>query len=132
MLSRFDFYSLGTARPFCFFDGGGAGFFSIYETRFSTIFSIINQQPKLCAVFFCKLNPDLTLIKKITRTLQGGPGGNSPPKPKKSKQMEDFPFSHQILHTRRVDSPIMMWIQIRARRSVGMLPLIFFNKNGAT
>ena len=28
--------------------------------------------------------------------------------------MEAFPFIHQILHIRRVDSPVMVWIQIRA------------------
>ena len=86
MLSRFDFYSLGTARPFCFVMGEGL-VFSIHETRFSTIFSIINQQPKLCAVFFCKLNPDLTLIKKsLTLYKGGGGGGNSPPPPPEAKE----------------------------------------------
>ena len=29
--------------------------------------------------------------------------------------MEDFPILHQILHTRHVDSPVLRWIQIRAR-----------------
>ena len=33
--------------------------------------------------------------------------------------MEDFPFLPQILHTRRIDNPVMMWIQIRARKGGG-------------
>ena len=39
-----------------------------------------------------------------------------------------FPFLHQILHTRLVDSPEMMRIPIRARGSEGMCPRIFFIK----
>ena len=50
-------------------------------------------------------------------------GSNSPQEPKKSTKMEFFfSFLHQILHTRGVDSPVMMWIQICARVSGGMLP----------
>ena len=43
-------------------------------------------------------------------------------------KIETFLFLHQILHTRRVDSPVMMLIQIRAMVSRGMLPpRIFFS-----
>ena len=37
-------------------------------------------------------------------------------------KIETFLFLHQILHTWRVDSPVMMLIQIRAMVSRGMLP----------
>ena len=42
------------------------------------------------------------------------------------KKYGDFSFLHQILDTRRVDSPVTMWIQICVRGSGGMLPWIFF------
>ena len=47
--------------------------------------------------------------------------------------MEAFPFVHQLLHTRRVDSPVMIWIQIRAMGVRGACsPGFFFKKkNGA-
>ena len=41
-----------------------------------------------------------------------------PPPPKK----EAFSFLHQILDTRRVDTPVMTWVQIQARGSGDMLP----------
>ena len=40
--------------------------------------------------------------------------------------MEAIPFIHQILHTKRVDSPVMMLIQIRARGPGACFPMIFF------
>ena len=42
--------------------------------------------------------------------------------------MEAFPFLHQILHTRHIDSPVMMWIQICAGEGGvwGHAPLDFF------
>ena len=45
---------------------------------------------------------------------------------KECKKMEAFPFLHQILHIRRVDSTVTMSIQIRA-----MGVWIFFYQNGA-
>ena len=42
--------------------------------------------------------------------------------------MEAFPFLHQILHTRRVDSLVIMWTQISAR---GSDPPDICYKNGA-
>ena len=45
--------------------------------------------------------------------------------------MEAFPFFNQILHTRRIDRPVMMWFQIHARGGGGsecMLPRNFFIK----
>ena len=33
--------------------------------------------------------------------------------------MEAFPFFNQILHTRRIDRPVMMWFQIHARGGGG-------------
>ena len=44
---------------------------------------------------------------------KGGQGVNStppPPKAKEMEKMETFPFLHEILHPRRVYSPVMMWI----------------------
>ena len=84
------------------------------------IFRIINQQTKLCGIFFSKINPD---AHKYIHILQGGSGGNSPLKPKTYEKMEAFPVLHQISHFRRADSPIMLWIQIRARRSGGAPPI---------
>ena len=62
------------------------------------IFFIINQKPKLCAIFFSKINPDAHFG---TFFLGGGGrgGGNSPQKPKKCKKMEALRFLQQILHT---------------------------------
>ena len=74
-----------------------------------------NQQAKFCAIFFSKINPDCAHLDKnrYIHILQGGGGGvwgNSSAKPKKCKKMEAIPFLHQILHTRRIDSPVMMRI----------------------
>ena len=44
----------------------------------STIFRIINQQPKLCAILFSKINPDVhvsTEIYTFTVHMGGGGGG---------------------------------------------------------
>ena len=60
---------------------------------------IINQQPKFCAIFFSKINPNLHVDM-----LQGSLGAIA----------IAFPYILKILHTRCVDSPVMMWIQIRA------------------
>ena len=62
-----------------------------------------------------------------------GSGGNtSPPppprKPEKCKKMDAFPFLYEIIHTRRVDSYVMMWIQIRARGVQGYTSPIFLLK----
>ena len=61
------------------------------------IFFIINQQPKFCATFFSKINPDAHFGTKInTFTFyKGDLGGNSPQKPKKFKKMEALRFSYQ-------------------------------------
>ena len=40
--------------------------------------------------------------------------------------MEAFPFLHQLLHTRRVDSPVMMLIQICAKGGPGACSSRFF------
>ena len=70
-----------------------------------------------------------TLVQnKYIHIVQGGLGGNSP-RNQRYVKMEDFPFLPEILHTRRIDSPVMMWIQIRARVGGGlggMLSRIFF------
>ena len=46
--------------------------------------------------------------------------------------MEAFPFFNQILHTRRIDRPVMMWFQIHAGGggSECMLPRNFFLSKG--
>ena len=41
--------------------------------------------------------------------------------PKKRKKKEGLLFLHQIIQTRRVDSPVMKWDQIHARGE-GMSP----------
>ena len=71
---------------------------------------IVNQQPK-CAIFFLQ---DHVSTKINTFTYYRGVGSLCP----RNVKMEAFPFLHQILHTRRVDSPLIMWIQIRARGPV--------------
>ena len=43
--------------------------------------------------------------------------------------MEDFPFLHQILHTRRVDRPVIVWIQICDVGSGACSPDFFFKKD---
>ena len=72
-----------------------------------------------------------TLVQnKYIHIVQGGLGGNSPRNQRYIK-MEDFPFLPEILHTRRIDSPVMMWIQIRARVGGGWVacsPGFFLNK----
>ena len=72
------------------------------------IFLIINQQPKFCAIFSSKINPDAHFGTKInTFTVYkgdlGGGGVNSPQKPKKCKKNGGFTFLQQILHTGRKD-----------------------------
>ena len=46
---------------------------------------------------------------------------------KKSNKMEAFPFSSNYLerefYTRHVGIPVLLWTHIRAKGSVGMLPL---------
>ena len=61
------------------------------------IFLIINQQPKFCAIFFSKINPDAHFGTKInTFTFYKGDRGrggvNSPQKPKKCKKNGGFTF----------------------------------------
>ena len=82
------------------------------STKKSTIFRIINQQPNFCAIFFSKISPEINTI-----TCYKGSGDNDPLKPNKWKKWR---FLHQILHMRRVESPVMMWIQIRARGGGGV------------
>ena len=70
---------------------------------------LINPQPKFCAIFFAKINSDAHASTKInTFTFYMGVWGAIAPKAKEmKKEMEAFPFLHQILHTRRVDSPVL-------------------------
>ena len=61
-----------------------------------TIFRIINQQPKLCAILFSKINLDANDSTKInTPAFYKGYWGNSPLKPRKCKTIDAFPFLHQ-------------------------------------
>ena len=64
------------------------------------IFLIITQQPKFCATFFSKINPDAHFgTKKNTFTFyKGDLGGNRPQKSKKCKKWRLYVF-----HTRRED-----------------------------
>ena len=73
----------------------------------------------LCHLF-SKINPDAhvsTKINTFTLNFYDGVWGQQPPEAREIKKMEAFPFLHQILHTRRVDSPVMTWIQINAKGS---------------
>ena len=91
----------------------------LLSTLKSTIFRIINQQPKCCAIFFAKINPDIsTFTLFFTRGVRGSIAP-PPPKAKEMEKMETFPFLHEILHPRRVYTPVMMWIQIYTRREGG-------------
>ena len=85
--------------------------------------------------FFSKINPDAHFSTKINTFTyyKGGGGGLGAivPRSQRSVKMEAF-FLHQILHARRVDSPVMMLIHICARGggggggSGGMLSKNFF------
>ena len=82
--------------------------------------------------FTPKINLDAHVNTKInTSTFYKGV---SPPHPPiMLNENGGFSFLDQILYTRRVDSPVMMWIQIRARGVLGHAPLFFFfYLNGAT
>ena len=79
--------------------------FSYYQQK-NQHFFIINQQPKFCAIFFSKINPDGHFGTKInTFTFYKGGRGvvNSPQKPKICKKNEALRFLQQISHTGRKD-----------------------------
>ena len=66
---------------------------------------------------------------KYIQILQVGSGSNNPTEAKLIYKNEGFSFLDQILHTKRVYSPVMMWIQIYASGSRGMSPYrIYFIK----
>ena len=97
----------------------------LLSTKKSTIFRIINQQLKFCAIFFSKINPDVHVSTKInTFTFYKGVQRN--------EKNGGFTFLHQIIQTRRVDSPVMKSVQIIARGrgggSGGILPGFCFIK----
>ena len=81
---------------------------------------MINQQPKIGAIFFSKINPDAHFGTKInTFTFYkgdlGGGGVNSPQKPKKCKKNEGFTFFYSKYYIPDAKIyPVMMWIQIHA------------------
>ena len=92
--------------PRIFFDKNGAILCILSVPKLVIInlkinnFLLINQQPKYCAIFFSKTNPDLRLGTKINtftfyKQYLGGGGGNSPQKPKKCKKNGGFTFSYQ-------------------------------------
>ena len=64
----------------------------------------------LCHIF-SEINSDVHVSTKIDTFTFYRSRGNR----RNVKQMEDFPFLHQILHTRHVDSPVLRWILIRTR-----------------
>ena len=60
-------------------------------------------------------------------------GVPTPRSHKNEIKLDVFPFLHQRLNTMRVDSPVMIWIQIRSRGGGGVpacSPLLGY-KNGA-
>ena len=89
-------------------------------------FRIINQQqPKSCAIFFLKINSDAHVSTK-TNTFTFYNGDLAPRRQRNFKKLEAFLFLHKILHTRRVDSPVMMWIQICVGGPRTWSPDLFF------
>ena len=75
-----------------------------------------DQQPKFCAIFLSTINPDThvgTKINTFTFNKRGLGAAAPPPPPPKAK---------------KIDSPEMMWIQIRARGWMRLSPGFFFIK----
>ena len=66
---------------------------------------------------------------KYIHILQGGL--YCPQKPKKCKKNGGFSFLHQILHTRRIDSSVLMGVQNSAKRDQGHAPPKILYQNGA-
>ena len=66
----------------------------------------------------------MLLKKEYINILQGwgGGGGGSGGYCQRSVENGGFSFLHQILYTRRLDSPVMMLIQIRNMGSGGIPP----------
>ena len=92
-------------------------------------FRMINQQqPRFCVIFFSKINPDAHVSTKMnTFTFYNRSLGAIAPRSQRNvKKWRLFLFFYQMLHTCRIDSPVMMWIQICARGSGGMLPQTFY------
>ena len=93
--------------PRKFFDKNGVIWCILSVTKLVIINLKINfflyQQPKFCAKYFSKINPDAHFdTQKNTFTLKegrGGGGGNSPQKLKKCKKK----WRLYVFHTRRED-----------------------------
>ena len=92
---------------------------------------INQQQPKFCAIFFSKINPDVLVSTKYIIAIYKGVWRAIAPRSQRSakknkNKMGAFPILHQILHTRRVNRHVMMWSQIHARGVQGHAPADFF------
>ena len=88
---------------------------------------------QILCLFFSKINPNAHVSTKInTFTFYEGLWGATAPGSQRNVSKNGvFSFLHQILHTRRVDSPVIMWTQIRARGSGASPTEKNFGKNGA-
>ena len=81
---------------------------SYYQPKNQHFFFIINQQPKFCAIFFSKINPDghFGIKIKIFTFYKGdrGAGGLIALRSQRYvKKMEALRFLQQISHTGRKD-----------------------------
>ena len=110
--------------PLKMFDKNGAIWCILSAPKYVIINLKINNfldnksTTQICAIFFSKINPNAYNNTKInTFTFYRGMWGTIAPRSQKSEKLEAIPLFHQILHTRRVYSPVIMWIQIRARGS---------------
>ena len=85
---------------------------------------INQQQPRFCVIFFSKINPDAHVSTKMnTFTFYNRSLGAIAPRSQRNvKKWRLFLFFYQMLHTCRIDSPVMMWIQICARGVRGHAP----------
>ena len=97
------------------------------STYKSTIFGIINQKPKFCAILSSKINPDAHFITNINTFTFYKVVGERAYKCKKNWRI----FLFDIKYYRHLDSHVMMWIQIHSRGSGSMPPPPWFLLNGA-
>ena len=91
---------------------------SYYQPKNQHFFLIINQQPKFCAIFFSKINPDGYFGTKInTFTFyKRDRGGLIALRSQRYEKNGGITFFYNKYHIPDAKIyPVMMWIQIHAR-----------------
>ena len=96
----------------------------IIHLKINIFFWIINQQPKFCAIFFSKINPDGyfgTIIKTFTFYMgdRGGGGLIALRSQRYVKKWRLYFFYNKYHIPDAKIYPVMMWIQIHARGGGG-------------